>query len=54
MTTSIADYIFTRLQQLGVKKVFGVPGDYNLKFLDEFDNHKGKLEWVGWYVMSSI
>ncbi|KAE8553739.1 hypothetical protein EYB25_005121 [Talaromyces marneffei] len=31
---SIGQYIFTRLSQLGVKSVFGVPGDYELIILD--------------------
>ncbi|KAF7596541.1 hypothetical protein BBP40_001415 [Aspergillus hancockii] len=41
----VADYLFTRLAQLGVQSVFGVPGDYNLRLLD-FVEPAG-LDWVG-------
>ncbi|PYH49452.1 alpha-keto acid decarboxylase family protein [Aspergillus saccharolyticus JOP 1030-1] len=44
-TITLADYLFTRLQQLGVKSLFGVPGDYNLKLLDYVD--PSGLHWVG-------
>ena len=43
---SVINYLLTRLQQLGVKKVFGVPGDFTLAALDEFGNVDG-IEWVG-------
>ncbi|EJD41518.1 pyruvate decarboxylase [Auricularia subglabra TFB-10046 SS5] len=45
-TISIGDYIVARLNQLGVKAIFGVPGDFNLALLDKIDDHPG-LEWVG-------
>ncbi|CAG8246440.1 unnamed protein product [Penicillium salamii] len=41
----LADYLFTRLRQLGVDSMFGVPGDYNLRLLD-FVTPAG-LHWVG-------
>ncbi|KAJ5832869.1 Pyruvate decarboxylase [Penicillium riverlandense] len=41
----LADYLFTRLRQLGVNTVFGVPGDYNLRLLDFVV--PGGLHWVG-------
>ncbi|KAJ5773923.1 hypothetical protein N7457_008819 [Penicillium paradoxum] len=41
----LADYLFTRLRQLGVDSMFGVPGDYNLRLLD-FVEPAG-LHWVG-------
>jgi indolepyruvate decarboxylase len=31
---------------MGVRHVFGVPGDYNLGFLDQIVNMEG-LEWIG-------
>ncbi|BFZ56303.1 hypothetical protein PYCC9005_003348 [Savitreella phatthalungensis] len=46
MSVTVANYLLTRLQQLGVAKVFGVPGDFNLAFLDEFDRVDG-IEWLG-------
>lgn len=43
---TVGEYLFTRLQQLGVGSVFGVPGDYNLQLLDYIDNVDG-IRWVG-------
>ncbi|KAF2753593.1 pyruvate decarboxylase [Pseudovirgaria hyperparasitica] len=44
-TIKLADYLFTRLHQLEVHSVFGVPGDYNLRLLDYVEPNK--LHWVG-------
>jgi hypothetical protein len=41
----VTDYLFTRLRQLGVKSIHGVPGDYNLVALDYIP--KNELTWVG-------
>ncbi|RMZ84896.1 hypothetical protein DV738_g396, partial [Chaetothyriales sp. CBS 135597] len=41
----LAEYLFTRLRQLGVQSVYGVPGDYNLTALDYVGN--AGLHWVG-------
>jgi len=41
----LADYLFTRLRQLGVGSIFGVPGDYNLRLLDYVV--PAGLHWVG-------
>jgi len=30
----LAEYLWTRLYQLGVRSLHGVPGDYNLEALD--------------------
>jgi TPP-dependent 2-oxoacid decarboxylase len=43
---TVADYLFTRLEQLGIGSVFGVPGDYNLALLDRL-GLRTKLGWVG-------
>lgn len=43
--TTVATYLFTRLRQLGVQSIFGVPGDYNLRLLDFVDQND--LHWVG-------
>ncbi|THH04949.1 hypothetical protein EW145_g5147 [Phellinidium pouzarii] len=40
------NYLLERLEQLGVTQMFGVPGDYNLGFLDLVEDHKN-IEWVG-------
>jgi hypothetical protein len=41
----VAEYLFTRLHQIGVRSVHGVPGDYNLVALDYIK--KTGLKWVG-------
>jgi TPP-dependent 2-oxoacid decarboxylase len=42
----IGTYLVKRLKQLGVKHVFGLPGDFNLRFLDLVEDEEG-IEWVG-------
>ena len=43
---SVSDYLLDRLAQCGIEHLFGVPGDYNLQFLDHvIDNPH--LRWVG-------
>ncbi|KAF4944284.1 hypothetical protein FSARC_14717 [Fusarium sarcochroum] len=44
-TVNVAEYLFTRLRQLGCLSVHGVPGDFNLLALD-FVRPSG-LTWVG-------
>lgn len=41
----IAKYLFTRLHQIGVRSVHGLPGDYNLVALDYIPDCG--LKWVG-------
>ena len=41
----LAEFIFTRLRQLGVGSIHGVPGDYNLTALDYIQ--PAGLNWVG-------
>ncbi|KMU85223.1 pyruvate decarboxylase [Coccidioides immitis H538.4] len=41
----VAEYLFTRLHQLGIRSIHGVPGDYNLVALDYIP--KCGLRWVG-------
>ncbi|WP_201583391.1 alpha-keto acid decarboxylase family protein [Psychrobacter jeotgali] len=43
---TIADYLFDRISEAGATEVFGVPGDYNLSFLDNIIE-SDKLRWVG-------
>ncbi|THB84145.1 indolepyruvate decarboxylase [Pantoea allii] len=45
-TFTVGDYLLTRLQEIGVKHLFGVPGDYNLQFLDRVIDHP-EISWVG-------
>lgn len=42
---NLHQYLFRRLQQVGVESVHGVPGDYNLVALDYIP--KVGLKWVG-------
>jgi indolepyruvate decarboxylase len=46
LPSTVSDYLLTRLQELGVRHLFGVPGDYNLGFLDHVERTEG-LEWIG-------
>ncbi|BCZ17385.1 indolepyruvate decarboxylase [Helicobacter sp. NHP19-003] len=46
MVISIGRYLLDRLKDCGVEHVFGVPGDYNLGFLDLIENDPN-LEWIG-------
>ncbi|GAP89856.2 putative pyruvate decarboxylase [Rosellinia necatrix] len=41
----VAEYLFTRLYQLGIRSIHGVPGDFNLVALDYIP--KVGLKWVG-------
>jgi len=41
----LAEYLFTRLRQLGVDSIHGVPGDYNLQALDYVE--PAGINWVG-------
>ena len=34
--STVGGYLATRLEQVGIKHYFAVPGDYNLILLDEF------------------
>jgi pyruvate decarboxylase len=43
---TVGDYLLERLAQLGVTDMFGVPGDFNLGFLDLVEDHKA-IEWAG-------
>ncbi|KAI1135464.1 pyruvate decarboxylase [Hypoxylon sp. FL0543] len=41
----VAEYLFTRLYQIGIRSVHGLPGDFNLVALDYLP--KAGLNWVG-------
>jgi indolepyruvate decarboxylase len=42
----IGDFLLRRLEEAGVRHLFGVPGDYNLELLQQLQD-AGKLKWVG-------
>lgn len=41
----VAEYLFTRLHQIGIRSIHGLPGDFNLVALDYVP--KVGLKWVG-------
>lgn len=43
---TIGEYIFRRILQLGIKSIFGVPGDFNLCWLEQIYKVHG-LNWIG-------
>ncbi|WP_432509976.1 alpha-keto acid decarboxylase family protein [Kineococcus sp. SYSU DK001] len=45
-TVTVGAYLARRLEQLGVRYLFGLPGDFNLALLDELLGGSG-LRWVG-------
>ncbi|KAL7266195.1 hypothetical protein RUND412_011268 [Rhizina undulata] len=45
-TVPMGKYLFTRLKQLGIGHILGVPGDFNLTLLDHIYTIDG-LSWVG-------
>src|SRR6516162_162186 len=42
----IGDFLLRRLQEAGVRHLFGVPGDYNLALLQQLQD-TGALKWIG-------
>lgn len=46
MSYTVADYLLDRFTEAGITHLFGVPGDYNLQFLDNVINNP-TLAWVG-------
>jgi len=44
-TPTVAEYVLTRLAQLGIEKVFGIPGDYAFS-IDDAVEQIPSLEWV--------
>ena len=42
---TVSRYLLHRLQEIGIKHLFGVPGDYNLDFLDNV--MESPIRWIG-------
>ena len=42
----IGDFLLRRLEEAGVRHLFGVPGDYNLELLQQLYD-TGRLKWIG-------
>jgi indolepyruvate decarboxylase len=46
MKQSIGDFLLRRLEEAGVRHLFGVPGDYNLTLMQQLED-RGAPAWVG-------
>jgi len=46
MKQSIGNFLLRRLQEVGVQHIFGVPGDYNLEFMQQLED-RGCPAWIG-------
>jgi indolepyruvate decarboxylase len=42
----IGDFLLRRLEEAGVRHLFGLPGDYNLELLQQLQD-AGALQWIG-------
>ena len=45
-TTTVGEFLIKRLKQEGIGHIFGVPGDFNLAFLEQIAADPG-IRWVG-------
>ncbi|WFA22654.1 alpha-keto acid decarboxylase family protein [Paenibacillus mucilaginosus] len=43
---TVGDYLIYRMKEVGIEHIFGVPGDFNLHFLDQIEA-SGEVSWVG-------
>jgi indolepyruvate decarboxylase len=43
---TIGDFLLRRLEEAGVRHLFGVPGDYNVELLQQLQD-AGALKWIG-------
>jgi indolepyruvate decarboxylase len=46
MKQTIGDFLFRRLQEAGVRHIFGVPGDYSLELMQQLED-RGEPAWIG-------
>ena len=46
MKQSIGNFLLRRLQEAGIKHIFGVPGDYNLELMQQLED-RGEPAWIG-------
>jgi indolepyruvate decarboxylase len=46
MKQSIGNFLLRRLEEVGVRHMFGVPGDYNLEFMQQLEE-RGSPAWIG-------
>jgi indolepyruvate decarboxylase len=46
MKETIGDFLLRRLQEAGIRHIFGVPGDYNLELMQQLED-RGEPAWIG-------
>ena len=46
MKMSIGNFLLRRLEEAGIRHLFGVPGDYNLEFMQQLED-RGEPAWIG-------
>jgi indolepyruvate decarboxylase len=46
LTMPVGEFLLRRIREAGVRHAFGVPGDFNLEFLQQLED-TGTLEWIG-------
>jgi indolepyruvate decarboxylase len=46
MKESIGNFLLRRLQEAGIRHIFGVPGDYNLELMQQLED-RGEPPWIG-------
>ena len=46
MKQSIGNFLLRRLQEAGIRHIFGVPGDYNLELMQQLED-RGEPAWIG-------
>ncbi|GGB06747.1 alpha-keto acid decarboxylase family protein [Macrococcus hajekii] len=46
MKRRVGQYLIDQISVYGVDQIFGVPGDFNLAFLDDIVSHE-QVEWIG-------
>ena len=46
MKETIGDFLLRRLQEVGIRHLFGVPGDYNLGLMQQLED-RGEPAWIG-------
>src|ERR1700735_3763546 len=47
MTKTVIQHVLSRLCDIGIRDVFGVPGDFAFPVNDAICNHP-KVKWIGW------
>ena len=46
MRQAIGEFLLRRLEEAGIKHIFGVPGDYNLELMQQLED-RGEPTWIG-------